>query len=172
MGIGVESTIFSRPLIRQCPRCTSREVHTSPRKTFFETAVLRLLYVRPFRCESCRNRFYALACRRRAPSPEQLESKIDGPVALSVFVYGRQKDKEPFREQTEMLLVNVHGALLSLTAGVEPGQKLVVFSPETEEDQKCRVAFVSEAQAGKSMIGIRFSRPAWEFWSLAVPHAG
>lgn len=93
-------------------------------------------------------------------------------MKLSVFVYGRHRDKEPFREETEMLLINVHRAVLSLSTGVEPGQKLVVFSPETEEDQKCRVAFVTEKQAGKSMIGVRFSRPAWEFWSLALTHTG
>jgi len=130
--------------------------------------MLRAILLRPFRCGDCSMRYYGLSFRRRAPLAPASETLPENPIPLPVMVYGRQKDREPFREQTDMLLVNIHGALLSLSTGVEPGQKLVLISPATEEDQRCRVAFVSEQQEGRSVIGVRFARPAWEFWSLAV----
>jgi hypothetical protein len=154
--------------IRRCPMCASLNIHRALRRNLVERLMLRAILLRPFRCNDCSNRYYGLSFRRRAPMSLSQETDPDSPVPLPVLVYGRQKDHEPFREETDMLLVDVHGALLRLSTGVEPGQKLVVISPATEEDQRCRVAFVSEKQAGRSVIGVRFARPAWEFWSLAV----
>jgi hypothetical protein len=51
---------------------------------------------------------------------------------------------------------------------VAPGQDLILINL-VNEDQRCRVAFVGEQHFGRSMIGVQFSRPAWEFWRIATP---
>ncbi len=41
-----------------CPRCKSQQIHQSRRKGIVERKLLTLLFLRPFRCESCDFRFY------------------------------------------------------------------------------------------------------------------
>ncbi len=66
----------------------------------------------------------------------------DLPQDLPVLVYGRGKDEEPFREETNAHLLNLRGGLITLATSVEPGQQLILMNVVTEEDQRCRVAFV------------------------------
>jgi len=39
----------------------------------------------------------------------------------------------------------------------------------TEEDQRCRVAFICEQHLGRSLIGIQFSGLAQELWHVDDP---
>ena len=41
-----------------CPNCASARIHQSKRKGPVETVILALLFVRPFRCEGCDERFF------------------------------------------------------------------------------------------------------------------
>jgi transposase-like protein len=41
-----------------CPRCHSEHIRRSKRKGIIERRILALLFVRPFRCESCNLRFF------------------------------------------------------------------------------------------------------------------
>ena len=161
--------LLNRIEFRRCPLCASAEVRRAPRKNTFESVVLRILLLRPFHCEGCDHRFYGLAGRKRAPVLEERNPRPDFPMSVQVIVYGYNKDKEPFQEETAMHLMGVSSAMLSLATFVEPGQELMLLSPETEEDQRCRVAFITEQHAGRSILGVRFDRPAWEFRSIAVP---
>lgn len=138
----------------------------------FEVVLLPLFLARPFRCESCGNRFYGLAFRRRVPVLGDAKVMSGLPQDLPVLVYGRRKDEEPFQEETNVRLLNVNEGVIILATSVEPDQQLVLMNVGTEEDQRCRVAFVSEQRFGQSLIGIRFSRPAWEFWRIATPPSG
>lgn len=54
-------------LLRVCPYCNSTEVRRSQRKGPFETVVLRLLVMRPYRCERCTRRHYNFTFSRRHP---------------------------------------------------------------------------------------------------------
>ena len=62
-------------LIRSCPFCESTRVRRSQRHGVFERLVLRLLLIRPFRCETCTRRHYNFFFARRAgvrePPPSQ-----------------------------------------------------------------------------------------------------
>lgn len=138
----------------------------------FEVVLLRLFFARPFRCESCGNRFYGLAFRRRVPVLGDAKVMSGLPQDLPVLVYGRRKDDEPFQEETNVRLLNVNEGFIILATSVEPDQQLILINVGTEEDQRCRVAFVSEQRFGRSLVGIRFSRPAWEFWRIATPPSG
>jgi hypothetical protein len=87
---------------------------------------------------------------------------------LSVWVYGHGMDKEPFREETNVRLVSMHSAELSLTAKVEEGQKLVLLDPASDEEQRCRVVSVTEQAGGQSTVGVGFKQSVWEFWSIVA----
>ena len=151
---------------RHCPSCGRVEVRRSPRKNLFEAALLPILLTRPFRCENCGDRFYSLTFRKRVAVLDDAKAASDRPPDLSVLVYGRRKDEEPFWEETNVRLLNLRGGLITLATSVEPGQQLIVMNVATEEDQQCRVAFVGEQHLGRNMIGIQFSRFAQKFWHI------
>jgi hypothetical protein len=48
-----------------CPRCTSRHIRRASRANFLEQS-MRLFGVAPFRCRSCRHKFYRLQFQRPA----------------------------------------------------------------------------------------------------------
>jgi hypothetical protein len=41
-----------------CPNCGSARIHLSKRKGILERVILASLFVRPFRCELCDERFF------------------------------------------------------------------------------------------------------------------
>ena len=41
-----------------CPNCASARIHQSRRKGLAESLILTALFVRPFRCERCDERFF------------------------------------------------------------------------------------------------------------------
>jgi hypothetical protein len=134
-----------------------------------EVVLLPFLLARPFRCESCGDRFYAFTFRRRVPVLGSPQGMPDLPQDLPVLVYGRKENEEPFQEETNVRVLNLRAGLITLATKVEPGQHLILINVAAEEDQRCRVAFVGELHLGRNMIGIQFSRPAWEFWRFATP---
>jgi len=154
---------------RHCPFCSSIEVRPAQRRNLMEVVLLPFLLARPFRCESCRRRFYSLAFRRRVPAPHDAKPMSDLPQDLPVLVYGRRKDEEPFQEETNVRVLNLRAGLITLATKVEPGQQLILINVATEEDQRCRVAFVGELRLGRSMIGLHFSQLAQEFCHIDDP---
>lgn len=154
---------------RRCPTCRSVEVRRSARKNSFEVALLPFLFARPFRCESCGNRFYGLAFRRRVPAPHYAKPMSNLPQDLPVLVYGRRENEEPFQEETNVRVLNLRAGLITLATKVEPGQHLILINVATEADQRCRVAFVGELHLGRNMIGLHFSQVAQEFCRIDDP---
>ncbi len=45
-------------VVRACPFCDSSSVRRSHRQGLLETVLLRLILVRPYRCETCTRRHY------------------------------------------------------------------------------------------------------------------
>jgi hypothetical protein len=160
------SRLLQRITDRCCPSCRCVEVRRSAKKNFFEIALLPFLLARPFRCESCGNRFYGLTFRRRVSASHYAKPMSDLPQDCPVLIYGRGEDEEPFQEETNVRVLSVRAGLIALATKVEPGQHLIVINLANEEDQRCRVAFVGEQNLGRNMIGIQFSRPGWGFWQI------
>jgi len=148
---------------RRCPSCGRVDVRRSARKNAFEVALLPFLLARPFRCENCNNRFYGPAFQRRVPVLDNAKAMSDLPQDYPVLVYGRREDEEPFQEETNVRVLNLRGGLITLATRVELGQHLILINLATEEDQRCRVAFVGEQHLDRNMIGIQFGRFAQEF---------
>jgi hypothetical protein len=91
------------------------------------------------------------------------------PQDLPVLVYGRGENEEPFQEETNVRVLNLRAGLITLATKVEPGQHLILINVATEEDQRCRVAFVGELDLGRNMIGLHFSQLTQEFCHIDDP---
>ncbi len=89
-------------------------------------------------------------------------------LAVTIRTDGAPKESS-FEEETQTLLVNVHGALILLRGKVVKGQKLRLTNRRTKEEQLCRVATVSPASGGKAQIGIEFLKPSPDFWRISFP---
>lgn len=88
---------------------------------------------------------------------------------VPIVIQGVSEGKQPFREETFTLTVSAHGALVMLENKVAPGQRIVLMNPKNWEEQEARVAFVGPDRAGLAQVGIEFSRPSPQFWSLTAP---
>ena len=89
-------------------------------------------------------------------------------LAVTIRTDGAPKEAS-FEEETQTLLVNVHGALILLRGKVVKGQKLRLTNRRTKEEQLCRVATVSPASGGKAQVGIEFLKPSPDFWRISFP---
>lgn len=90
-------------------------------------------------------------------------------LRVPVRVYGVSPNREPFREETHTLLLNAHGAMITLAAEVELGQSIVVLNRATSRQEECRVAYVGPRAVGKARVGFAFQRPAVSFWEILFP---
>jgi hypothetical protein len=58
-GVGLDRKSFLRGVfIIRCPRCKSKEIRRSKRTGFVERGPLTLVFLRPFRCKHCEQRFF------------------------------------------------------------------------------------------------------------------
>lgn len=74
-----------------------------------------------------------------------------------------------FSEDTQTLVVNAHGALITLAAKVSPGQSLQIKVRSAPETQACRVVYLGPSVDGRTQLGIEFSKPAPNFWHITFP---
>jgi hypothetical protein len=90
-------------------------------------------------------------------------------LSVPIHVSGKTYENKDFREETRTLVVNAHGALISLAARVAAGQAITVENKATNQILECRVVYLGSTQAGKSQMGIEFSKPSTRFWQIDFP---
>ncbi len=90
-------------------------------------------------------------------------------LSVPIRVTGKTAANEDFEEQTRTLVVNAHGALISLQAPVAANQHLTVEHKATNESRECRVVHVGTQAAGKIQVGIEFVKPSGSFWQIDFP---
>jgi len=90
-------------------------------------------------------------------------------LSVPIEVSGKDKDQNDFHEETRTLVVNAHGALISLGAKVTPGQQINVSNRSTKKSLECRVVHLGNASAGKIQTGIEFVKPCGSFWQIDFP---
>ena len=83
------------------------------------------------------------------------------------LVRGEAEGTPGFEKDALTLIVNAHGALIMLEAKVAVGHKVIVTNIQSREELEGAVAYVGPAYAGVARIGIQFSKPTPEFWSLS-----
>src|SRR2546427_10168786 len=79
---------------------------------------------------------------------------------ISLVVQGETPDKNCFRDETSTLVINAHGALISLTTKVAIGQELLLENQRSHEQQSCKVVSLGPPDNGKVQIGAEFRQPA------------
>jgi hypothetical protein len=89
-------------------------------------------------------------------------------LSVPVSVAG-QAAKGQFSEQTKTLVVNAHGALITLEAKVSQGQQLELKSASNPEMQTCKVVYIGPTVQGQTQVGVEFTKPAPHFWHVAFP---
>jgi hypothetical protein len=64
------------------------------------------------------------------------------------------KEEQSFYERTRTLVVNAHGALISLAADVVLDQTLVLQNALTGEERECRIVFTDRNRIGPIEVGL------------------
>ena len=92
-------------------------------------------------------------------------------VLLSVPIQanGKSTDGEDFKEEARTLVVNAHGALISLATPVAAGQHITISNKATHQSLDCRIVYLGNAQGGKTQMGIEFVKPSPSFWQIDFP---
>ncbi|MBZ5528840.1 MAG: PilZ domain-containing protein [Acidobacteriia bacterium] len=91
-------------------------------------------------------------------------------LGLTVTVIGQTPDKKPLEEKTRTLVINAHGALVTLDMRVSIGMQLTLRNGKTNEEVACRVVYAGQ-QLSKAEVGLEFLKPAPNFWHIAFPPA-
>jgi len=90
-------------------------------------------------------------------------------LSVPIHVSGKTAENKDFTEETRTLVVNAHGALISMAAAVAAGQSITVANKSTQHTLECRVVYLGAAQGGKTQMGIEFSKPSPRFWQIDFP---
>ena len=90
-------------------------------------------------------------------------------LTLPVTIRSASSDGAKFEEATHTLVVNAHGALVTLATPVTNGQLLVITNKATRANLDCKVVFIGHALGGKAQVGVEFVRPSSSFWQINFP---
>jgi hypothetical protein len=90
-------------------------------------------------------------------------------LSVPVHVSGKTADNEDFKEETRTLVVNAHGALISLGAPVAAGQTVTLSNKATQQTTHCKIVHLGGAQGGKTQLGVEFVKPSARFWQIDFP---
>lgn len=90
-------------------------------------------------------------------------------LSVPVIVAGTAADGSKFEEEARTLVVNAHGALLSLSAIVRTNQTLTITHKMTRNTLNCTTVYIGKPQGGKSQVGIEFAAPEPFFWQIDFP---
>jgi hypothetical protein len=90
-------------------------------------------------------------------------------LSVPIHVSGKDRKEREFDEETRTLVVNAHGALISLAAAVIAGQQITVANEATRQSRDCRVVYLGSGASGKVQMGIEFAKPSPTFWQIDFP---
>jgi hypothetical protein len=90
-------------------------------------------------------------------------------LSVPVSISGKKADGADFQEETMTLVLNAHGALISLAARVKESQSLVIKNKSSQEPQECRVVFIGHTDGGKTQVAVEFLQPVPHFWHISFP---
>jgi len=90
-------------------------------------------------------------------------------VSVPIMVSGKNAAGEDFQEEARTLVVNAHGALISLSANLVSDQLVTVSNRSTQKSLECRIVYVGKAEGGKTQMGIEFVKPSPAFWQIDFP---
>jgi hypothetical protein len=86
------------------------------------------------------------------------------PMRVPVVVYGFAGKAGAFHEDTETVLVNSSGALVTLKAKVELGDTVFLIHKGNRQEQAVRVVYVDRYSEREISVGLAFKQPITDFW--------
>ena len=107
----------------------------------------------------------AIFRQRHRPSRRSQRVRLVTPL----LVYGFGSDGQGFFTEAHTLAVSAHGALITLTAGLQLKQKLILINPKTRKEAECSVVFLRSTKGNRIEVGIEFRSPSPSFWRMAFP---
>lgn len=90
-------------------------------------------------------------------------------LSVPIRVKGTSAANEEFEEQARTLVVNAHGALISLQTPVVPNQSVSIGNKATNQWRECRIVHVGTQSGGKMQVGVEFTKPSPSFWQIDFP---
>jgi PilZ domain len=90
-------------------------------------------------------------------------------LSVPIHVAGTSADGDAFDEDARTLVVNAHGALISVSTPVSSGQRITVSDRATQKALDCRVVHVGNQQGGRTQLGVEFVKPCPSFWQIDFP---
>jgi hypothetical protein len=90
-------------------------------------------------------------------------------LSVPIHVSGKTTANQDFDEETRTLVVNAHGALISLAAKVLAGQEVTLSNSSTQSSIGCRIVYLGNPTSGKVQMGIEFLKPCPSFWQIDFP---
>ena len=103
--------------------------------------------------------------------PTAIADRRSKRIALDVplVVKGKTEAHHDFREETFTLSASAHGVLVTLRTKVAMGQKVVLLNQKNWDECEGQVAYIGTPHGGLTRVGIEFTQPAPQFWSLQAP---
>jgi hypothetical protein len=90
-------------------------------------------------------------------------------LRVPIQVRWQPPGEETIVEDTATLVVNAHGALISLAMKVKAGQKIILRNWSMPHEKECRVVHVRESLLPKKEVGVAFLHPDASFWGVEFP---
>lgn len=105
-----------------------------------------------------------------ATSPESARRRSERLLLqIPVLVYGRNAQEEAFRELTHTLVINAHGALLTMSTPISLRQVVGLENVGTGAERHSAVVFIGPRKDGYAHVGVEFLAPDATFWNIKFP---
>jgi len=90
-------------------------------------------------------------------------------LSVAIQVSGKDSKNRDFGEETRTLVVNAHGALISLAAAVVAGQQITLSNNAMQQSRDYRIVHLGSGGSGQIQMGIEFLKPSPSFWQIDFP---
>ncbi len=90
-------------------------------------------------------------------------------LKMPVLVQGEAAGGQSVLEEAQTLVVNAHGALITLAMKVDFHQPLLLKNQKSQDQQPGKVVYVGAPVNGKRQVGVEFTQPAPYFWHITFP---
>jgi len=85
-------------------------------------------------------------------------------MRVPVVIYGFAGKSGTFHEDTETIIVNSSGALVTLKAKLALGDTVFLMHKSSRDEQEVRVVYLDAYSDRETRVGLAFKRPLSEFW--------
>jgi hypothetical protein len=99
-----------------------------------------------------------------APAKRVPRSSVRLSLRTPVIIYGFTKEGGAFHEETETVIVNSSGALITLKAKLSVGDTVFLIHKSSRAEQEVRVAYIDDYSDREIRVGLAFKQPTANFW--------